>query len=42
MNPSKDISKVKSGVLKIKGSKYSEARIDAAIDRLKTSGYIAA
>lgn len=37
-----DLSKVKDGVLKIKGSKYSEARIEGAIDRLKKTGYIAA
>lgn len=35
-----DVSKVKSGVVKIKGSKYSEKRIDAAIDRLIKTGYI--
>ena len=37
-----DIKKVKQGVIKIKGAKYSETRIDSAIDRLKKSGYIAA
>ena len=35
-----DVSKVKSGVIKIKGNKYSEKRIDAAIDRLIKTGYI--
>ena len=34
--------KVKNGVLKIKGSKYSEMRIDSAIERLIRTGYIAA
>ena len=37
----KDVSAVKPGVMKIKGSKYSEKRIDAAIDRLARTGYIA-
>lgn len=37
----KDVSAVKPGVIKIKGSKYSEKRIDAAIDRLARTGYIA-
>ena len=36
----KDIDKVKAGVVKIKGSKYSDTRIDAAINRLKTTGYV--
>lgn len=35
-----DITKVKSGVVKIKGDKYSEHRIDLAIERLKKTGYI--
>ena len=38
----KDKDKVKKGVLKIKGSKYSETRIDSAIVRLIRTGYIAA
>lgn len=38
----RDINRIKAGVIKIKGSKYSEARIDSAIERLKTTGYIAA
>lgn len=38
----KDIDKIKAGVLKIKGGKYSEQRIEAAIERLKKTGYIAA
>lgn len=38
----KDKDKVKKGVLKIKGSKYSETRIDSAIERLIRTGYIAA
>lgn len=38
----KDASRIKKGVLKIKGSKYSESRIDSAIDRLKRTGYLPA
>lgn len=38
----RDINRIKAGVIKIKGSKYSEVRIDSAIERLKTTGYIAA
>ena len=37
----KDVSAVKLGVIKIKGNKYSEKRIDSAIDRLARTGYIA-
>ena len=37
----KDISTVKPGVIKIKGNKYSDKRIDSAIDRLARTGYIA-
>ena len=37
-----DRAKVKDGVMKIKGTKYSEARITAAIDRLVKTGYILA
>ncbi len=37
-----DAEKIKAGVLKIKGSKYSERRIDSAIECLKTNGFIAA
>lgn len=37
----KDVAKIKPGVIKIKGSKYSEERIDMAIDRLTRVGYIA-
>lgn len=36
----KDATKIKPGVIKLKGSKYSENRIDAAIDRLTKTGYI--
>lgn len=36
----KDLKKVVSGVIKIKGSKYSESQIKAAIIRLKDTGYI--
>lgn len=38
----KDISRVRDGVIKLKGKKYSDPRIDAAIAKLKKSGYIAA
>ena len=38
----RDINRIKSGVIKIKGSKYSEVRIDNAIKRLQTTGYIVA
>lgn len=37
----KEVSAVKLGVIKIKGNKYSEKRIDSAIDRLARTGYIA-
>lgn len=37
-----DVSKIKSNVIKIKGSKYSPARIDAAIKKLQNAGYVAA
>lgn len=36
----KDVNKIKSGVIKIKGTKYSEKKIDDAIQRLKTTGYV--
>lgn len=36
----KDATKVKPGVVKIKGKKYSEKKIDSAIDRLVKTGYI--
>ena len=36
-----DAQRIKPGVLKIKGSKYSEKRIDSAIARLKETGFIA-
>ena len=38
----KDKEKIKAGVKKIKGNKYLDARIDAAIKKLVESGYIAA
>ena len=38
----KDTSKIKPGVIKIKGTKYSEQRIDNAISRLISNGFIAA
>lgn len=38
----RDQSKVKDGVIKIKGAKYSSQRIDKAILRLVKTGYIAA
>lgn len=38
----KDSSKIKEGVIKIKGGKYSDRRIDSAILRLIRTGYIAA
>lgn len=38
----KDKEKIKAGVLKIKGSKYADTRIDAAIEKLMNSGYISA
>ena len=34
--------KLNLGVIKIKGAKYSETRIDSAINRLKKTGFIAA
>ena len=39
---SKDVSRIKHTVIKIKGSKYSDARIDSAIERLKKLDYIVA
>lgn len=36
----KDVSRIKTEVIKIKGSKYSGSRIDSAIGRLKATGYI--
>ena len=38
----RDANKVKDGVIKIKGTKYTERQIDAAITRLRRTGYIAA
>ena len=38
----KSKEKIKMGVKKIKGEKYSEARIEKAIQKLETEGYIAA
>ena len=38
----KDVKKVKEGVIKIKGSKYSDSKIDTAIERLRMTGYIVA
>ncbi len=37
-----DKDRIKSGVKKLKGSKYSDSRIDAAITKLIDHGYIAA
>lgn len=36
----KDVSKIKDGVIKIKGQKYSEEHILSAIERLKNTGFI--
>lgn len=36
----KNIDAIKPGVIKIKGNKYANARIDAAIERLNRNGYI--
>lgn len=41
LSDNKEVSKVKSGVMKIKGTKYSEDRIEAAIARLERTGFIA-
>ena len=38
----RDIEKIHAGVVKIKGDKYSNQRIDSAIDRLKAQGYFVA
>ena len=38
----RDANKVKDGVVKIKGTKYTERQIDTAITRLRRTGYIAA
>lgn len=38
----KDINRIKRGVIKIKGNKYSEKRIDEAIKRLRNNGFLAA
>lgn len=38
----KDVKRVKEGVVKIKGSKYSDSQIDTAIERLKKTEYIVA
>lgn len=35
----KDINKIRSGVIKIKGNKYPDHRIASAITRLQTQGY---
>lgn len=36
----KDPAKIKAGVIKIKGTKYPESRIDRAINRLERTGYL--
>ena len=36
----RDVQKVKDGVIKIKGSKYTEQRINVAISRLQNAGYM--
>lgn len=41
LNSKNDISQIKYGVKKIKGSKFSEERIENAIKRLQETGYIA-
>lgn len=38
----KDIEKVKAGVKKLKGTKYSDSRINAAIAKLVDNGYMVA
>ena len=38
----RDANKVRDGVIKIKGTKYTERKIDTAIARLRRTGYIAA
>ena len=38
----KDKEKIKAGVKKLKGTKYTDSRIDAAIIKLVDNGYIAA
>lgn len=38
----KDVNRIKNDVIKIKGNKYFDARIDNAIDKLKQTGYITA
>lgn len=38
----KDVNRIKMEVIKIKGNKYSDSRIDNAIKRLKKTGYIEA
>ena len=42
LESNKDTSKILDGVIKIKGNKYSQVRIQEAITRLKKTGYIAA
>ncbi len=37
---SRNTDAIKPGVIKIKGTKYTDARIDAAIERLSKTGYI--
>ena len=38
----RDINKIHAGVVKIKGDKYSNQRINSAIERLKMQGYFVA
>ena len=38
----RDVTRIRGEVIKIKGSKYSNSRIDKAIEHLKASGYITA
>ena len=38
----RDVDKIHAGVVKIKGDKYSNQRINSAIHRLKTQGYFVA
>lgn len=39
---SKEIEKVKSGVFKVKGNKYTGEKIDQAIEKLKSTGFLVA
>lgn len=36
----KDVDKIRSGVVKIKGNKYPDQRINSAISRLQATGYL--